>query len=148
LDEAFELRWPELESKVRKILQTTPPAAEPERDERSLLEEVVGVVRSLHNEQRELHDAVNYIAKAVSPTPNELMVNALRGGTGALITPFDPAQLAVSLMGEGGTIGGANLSGTSFVRGGSATGLTVDPGVEKRPKGPTGPASSERKAKK
>jgi hypothetical protein len=122
LDDAFETRWPELESKVRNILRgATPIIAPKERDERSLLEEVVGVVRSLHTEQRDLHDAVNYIMKAVSPTPNELMVNSLRGGVSS--TTYD-AQ-------SGRWTNFSEPTGTSIGRG-SALGV-VDPGAEKGP---------------
>lgn len=63
LDDAFATRWPELEDAVTKILEAAPPAPLPERGDRSLLEEVVGAVRSMHAEQGEIRDTLNDIAR-------------------------------------------------------------------------------------
>jgi TIR domain len=63
LDDAFKTRWPELEDAVTKILKVAPPALLPERNDRSLLEEIVGAVRSMQTEQGKIRDSVDDIAR-------------------------------------------------------------------------------------
>jgi TIR domain len=58
LDTVFNKWWPDLESDVQGILSATPSSAPAVRTERSLLEETLLLVRSVHQEQTEVRTSL------------------------------------------------------------------------------------------
>ena len=91
LTEVFEMRWPILETDVKRILDAARSTKSPElRDQRSLLEEAVSLARSISSEQVDLRftlaTILNFLSatRGVAPPENPLfppnVVAALRGG--------------------------------------------------------------------
>jgi TIR domain len=116
LERVFIKGWPDLQAEVKKILETAPVKSSEVREDRSLIEETLALVRNISNEQKELRDAVSYLARvvaAIEPT-NTAIVRAL---------------MAPSLSTEGPSIGRPPLStGPTGYSGGVAGPSALSPG--------------------
>jgi hypothetical protein len=70
LAESFEVWWPRLETKINEIPKTTTPAQASQRKDRDVLDEILVLVRSLHQEKGSVtspSDAERILGLLVSP---------------------------------------------------------------------------------
>jgi len=108
----FRCGGPELEKRIDTILKAQRDGAvEEKRDDRNLLEEIVGVVRALQMDQKDLQESIDFLGRrlstntfALSP-PVAAMVELLQRGSGG---PTGVAAAAAPTRpGGGGILGGA-----------------------------------------